>query len=289
MVKIALDSVYEEIVKAGDKGKTLSAQSKMGFIHELLRMGKISQIGKKYYSSFIVPSKETIYRKIESAAEKGILLSSLEKAIAQDLVNKGTVQKINNRFYLSSSIISLKETIYRKIESAAEKGILLSPMEKAIAQDLINKGTVQKVSNRFYLTSWTPRTQKAIIEWLLEQGSIKKVGKKFVIIGKVQGPPRIQPVLMETPSFLEFLEAFQKIYQYLAGGYQRSVSIVPLINGIKEKTNFSRSLIEKWILELPHIFIGSVDLRPFPGEPGISLKDGTEVNRIYVERELVGL
>lgn len=238
MAKITLDSVYKEIAKAGEKGKTLNAQSKMGFIHELLHTGKISQIGKKYFISSIIPSKETIYR---------------------------------------------------KIENAAEKGISLSPLEKAIAQDFVNKGTIQIATKRYYLASWAPRNQKATIEWLLEQGSIKKVGTKFVISGRVQGPPRIQPVPIEHPSFLEFVEAFQKIYRYLAGGYQRSVSIVPLIDNIREQTTLSRDLIEKWVLELPHIFVGSVDLRPFPGEAGISLKDGTEVNRIYVERELVGL
>jgi hypothetical protein len=94
---------------------------------------------------------------------------------------------------------------------------------------------------------------------------------------------------METPSFLEFLEVFQSLYLDEARGYQRSVSIEPLISEIIKKTNLSRSLVEKWILELPHIFIGSVDLRPFPGKPGLYLEDGTEINRIYVERELVGL
>ena len=238
MAKITLDSVFEEIEETKERGKYLRAKSKMNYINQLLQMGKVKQIGKKYFCSAIVPSVDTIYQKIEAAKENGIDLSSMEKAIAEDLVKEGKVKKVYNKFY----------------------------------------------SDKF-----APRTQKDTIEQLMDEGFIKKVRKKYVILGKKIDYLPVKPVQKDIPSFLAFLETFQNLYVHEAQGYQRSVSIIPLINDIINRTNLSRNIIEKWILELPRIFIGSVDLRPFPGEPGLYLEDGTEVNRIYVERELVGL
>lgn len=103
----------------------------------------------------------------------------------------------------------------------------------------------------------------------------------------VKGKKETEPI-----SFLDFTEAIQKEYLSLSGGrYQESIKLLPLIEGVMHRTGISRPQIEKWILELPRIFWGKVDLRPFGKEdgPGLYFSDGTEVQRIYLSRSIYGL
>lgn len=236
MAKITKESVYEEVKKGGIKGKRLSAQSKLPFLEQLVREGKIQKIDSKYYDSGIIPTPEEVYEKVKRAAWNGIPLLPLE------------VHKVQN---------------------------------------LMRDEKVKKVGKKYYLSLYEPLTQKKVIEKLLTSGYLKKSGKKYVIMEPGDVPPESLPP--KVPSFFEFVKTLQHVYLRKAQSYRQGVNILSLIEALVSEMNVSEALAKNWILELPRIFAGIVDLRPFPGERGLTLKDGTEVSRIYLERGIVGL
>jgi hypothetical protein len=289
MAKITEESVYEEIRKAGRKGKGLSAKSKIPHLEQLLRKGEIKKLGSKYYVADIPPRPEEIYEKVERAAWNGTTLLPLEVHVVQDLVRDQKIKKVGKKYYVAD-IISRPEEIYEKVERAAWNGTTLLPLEVHVVQDLVRDQKIKKVGKKYYLRRYEPLTQKKVIERLLNSGTLRKIGTKYVIVREHgEKAPIEKPIPSKIPSFSEFVEALQDIYLRKAREYRHSISIISLLEVLTSEMDISRDLAEKWILELPQIFIGIVDLRPFPGEPGLKKEDGTEVSRIYFERGIVGL
>jgi hypothetical protein len=234
MAKVTKESVYEEIRKAGPKGKALRAKSKMPYLEQLQEERKIKKVKSKYYAMEIIPpSKE----------------------------------------------------VHKKVEEAEYNGTPLPPIEVEVVKHLISDGKIKKSGKKYYLPEFLPLTQKKVIERLLREGILKRSGKKYIIIE----PGGERPSFMRIPSFQEFAETLQDIYLRKASGYRQGINIHSLIEALTSEMDISKALAEKWILELPRVFVGVVDLRPFPGEPGFRLKDGTAVSRIYLERAIVGL
>lgn len=236
MAKITKESVYEEVRKAGIKGKKLSATSKISHLEQLVREGKIQKINSKYYDSGIIPTPEEVYE---------------------------------------------------KVKRAAWNGAPLLPLEVREVQNLMRDEKVRKVGKKYYLPPYEPLTQRKVIERLLTSGYLKRSGKKYVIMPLGDFPP--EPLPPKVLSFFEFVKNLQHVYLRKAQSYRQGVNILSLIEALISEMNISEALAENWILELPRIFAGIVDLRPFPGEQGLTLKDGTEVSRIYLERGIVGL
>jgi hypothetical protein len=322
------ESVYEEIRKAGTKGTALSAKSKIPFLEELSREGKVEKIDSKYYATDVIPSSSEIYKKIERAGEKGIKLTPFEAKISKHMLDEGEIAKVGSFYYLSQyahpddvykkieragekgtklaafeakiskhmldkgdivkvgSLYCLPEyvpdpdEVYKKIERARESGTDLAPLEIEVIKPFVKKRNIKKVGKKYYIPDYEPLGREKVIEKLLNNRILKKVGKKYIFLPK---PP--EPI----PSFAEFVETLQKIYLRKAGGYRKSINIVSLVEAVTSEMDVPRKVAEKWILELPRIFVGTVDLRPQPGEPGLNLEDGTEISRIYLERGLVGL
>ena len=236
MAKPTKESVYEEIRKAGKKGKGLSAKSKIFYLEELLKENKIQKIDSKYYITEIIPP--------------------------------------------SSEILG-------RVKEAAENGVSLQPLEVYVVKSLIREGKIKKVGKKYYLPDFEPLTQKKVIEHLLDTRILKKTGTKYIFVRSLDKEPL--PESPEVPSFVELVETLQKVYLRKAREYRKGVPILPLIDELAQEMNISRALVEKWILELPRIFIGIIDLRSFPGESGLTTDDGTEISRIYMERGIVGL
>ncbi|MBU6998820.1 MAG: hypothetical protein HXS41_14445 [Theionarchaea archaeon] len=185
-----------------------------------------------------------------------------------------------------------KQSIYKEIQKKGPSGIAFRAKEKkSSAEELVGEGKVKKIGGRYYPgdvdLDFVLLGQKEVVQRLLDLKALEKSGKKYVFTEKIRvlHGPSVQPEF----SFSEFLETFQDLYLREAGHYRESVRLTPLINDLTSKLGIPRDLAEKWILELPRIFIGIVDLRPFTNEHGIMLKNGTEVTRVYLSRELVGL
>jgi hypothetical protein len=185
-----------------------------------------------------------------------------------------------------------KQSVYKELQDRGLIGIAFTSKEKkSLAEELIREGKVKKIGRGYYSSDidfdFIPLEQAGVIQRLLELKTLEKSGKKYIFTEKIRllREPSVQPKF----SFSEFLETVQELYLREAGHYRESVRLTPLINNLISKLGIPRDLAEKWILELPKIFIGIVDLRPFTNEHGITLKNGTEVTRIYLSRELVGL
>ncbi|MGC1122226.1 MAG: hypothetical protein WBA22_14140 [Candidatus Methanofastidiosia archaeon] len=250
-------------------------------------------------------TKQSIYKEIQERGPSGMAFRKKEKkSFAEELVREGKVKKIGEKYYSSdidlSSIASrrtkqsvcTKQSVYEEIQ---EKGLdgktFRSEEKKSFAEELVREGKVKKIGGKYYSgdidLDFMPLKQERVIQRLLELETLKKSGKRYIFTEKIRllREPSVQPEF----SFSEFLETVQDLYLREAGHYRESVRLTPLINNLTSKLGIPRDLAEKWILELPKIFIGIVDLRPFTGEHGIMLKNGTEVTRIYLSRELVGL
>jgi hypothetical protein len=185
-----------------------------------------------------------------------------------------------------------KQSIYKEIQKKGPRGIAFRKKEKkSFAEELVKEGKIKKIGGRYYPDEidldFVLLGQKEVVQRLLDLEVLEKSGKKYVFTEKFRllHGPSIQTKF----SFSEFLETVQDLYLREAGHYRESVRLTPLIDNLISKLGIPRDLAEKWILELPKIFIGIADLRPFTGEHGIMLKNGTEVTRIYLSRELVGL
>ncbi len=233
---ITKESVYEEVRKAGKKGKEIKATKKIPYREELLRENKIQKIKSKYYATEIIPSTHDIFT---------------------------------------------------AVEEAAEKGAVLLPLEVHVVTSLIREGKIKKEGKKYYLPDFVPLNSTQVAESLLKFGYLGKSGKKYIFIRRLDKKPPPEPP--EIPSFAEFVETLQKIYLRKARRYREEVRIFSLLEELTSEMVISRKGAEKWILELPEIFIGIVDLRPFSGEDGLKLKSGAEVSRIYLERGIVGL
>jgi hypothetical protein len=185
-----------------------------------------------------------------------------------------------------------KQSIYKEIQKKGLNGMAFRKKEKeSFAEELVKEGKVKKIGERYYPgeinLDFVLLGQKEVVQRLLDLEALEKSGKKYMFTEKIRllHGPLVQPKF----SFSEFLETVQDLYLREAGHYRESVRLTPLIDNLTSKLGIPRDLAEKWILELPKIFIGIVDLRPFTNEHGITLKNGTEVTRIYLSRELVGL
>lgn len=229
-------------------------------------------------------TKESVYEEIRKADKKGKKLSAKSKIhYLEQLEKEGEIIKIDSKYY-AADVIPTPEEIYEKVEESEYNGTPLLSLEVHVVQHLIRDGKVKKVGKNYHLSGFVPLTQKGVIERLLGNGYLKRSGRKYVIIGSTG-----QPSLVKVPSFFEFVETLQDIYLRKAREYRQGVSILPLIEALVSEMDISRNQAKKWILELPKTFVGVVDLRPFPGEPGLKTKDGAEVSRIYLERGIVGL
>lgn len=239
MAKVTKESVYEEILERGSKGKRLRAEKKKPFLNELLEEGKIKKVRYNFYIPEFAPTKEKVYQKVKEAGKNGVSLNITERELIEPLVKQGKVKKA-----------------YRK----------------------------------YYLPKYAPLYQKEVVERLLKNGYLKKMKSRYIFIRPLDEKivSRIEPSI-KVPSFLEFAKTIQEIYLRMAGEYRQSIKIVPIIKELTERTSIPRKAAEKWILELPRIFLGKVDLRPFPGEEGLIMEDGSKVARIYLERGIVGL
>jgi hypothetical protein len=185
-----------------------------------------------------------------------------------------------------------KQSICKELKKKGPNGIAFSNKEKIrLAEELVREGKVQKIGERYYSDDidldLVPLEQKEVVQRLLDLEALRKSGKKYIFTEKVRLLHGSSGQLEF--SFSEFLGTVQNLYLREAGHYRESVRLTPLINNLISKLGIPRDLAEKWILELPKIFIGVVDLRPFAGEHGIKLKNGIEVTRIYLSREIVGL
>ncbi len=232
-------------------------------------------------------TKESVYEEIREKGHEGKTLRSEEKkSFCQTLLREGKIKKVGKRYY-SPEFAPTAEMVYRKVKEAGEDGASLKTVEKELVKPLIQEGKVKYVYKKYYLSKFSPLKQKEVVERLLSGGKLKRLGKTyFIFIEDTFGPP---PPPVEIPSFLEFAKRVQDIYLRMAGEYRQSVKIMPLIEELISKMNIPRIVAEKWILELPRIFLGRVDLRPFPGERGLKMEDDSEVARIYLERGIVGL
>ncbi len=232
-------------------------------------------------------SKESVFREVRKTGKKGKRLSAKSKMpFLEQLEREGEIKKIDSKYY-ATEIIPRPEEIYEEVERAAENGTVLLPLDVYVAQHLIREGKIKKSGKKYYYWRFAPLTQKDVIARLLSDGILRRSGRKYVI---VVGPgERPLPRPLEVPSFSEFAETLQNIYLRKARGYRQGVNILSLIEALTSEMDISEALAKKWILELPRTFVGVVDLRPFPGEPGLKLEDGTEVSRIYLERGIVGL
>ncbi|KYK31956.1 MAG: hypothetical protein AYK19_16020 [Theionarchaea archaeon DG-70-1] len=284
MAKVTKESVYEEIEKAGEKGKTFRNEEKKSFSQGLLREGRIKKVGKRYYSPEFAPTAEMVYQRIEKAGKDGIALKEFEVELIKPLIHEGRIKKIEKAYY-AAKFAPTAEMVYQRIEKAGKDGIALKKHEVELIKPLIQEGKIKYVYKKHYLSKFSPLKQKEVVEYLLSSGKLKCLGKTyFILIEDDIGPPPV-----EIPSFLEFAKKVQEIYLRMAGEYKQSVKIMRLTEELISKMDISKTVAEKWILELPRIFLGRVDLRPFPGEKGLKMENGSEVTRIYLERGIVGL
>jgi hypothetical protein len=285
------ESVYEETRKRGSKGYAPRSKEKISFLEELSRDGKIKKIGKKYYLLEFAPGPEEIrrpiYREVQKAGQKGKTYTSKEKGfICEELARDGRIKKVGKKYYLSE-LVPDPPLVIAKIREAGEDGVSLSPIESEVLKVSKDKKRVRKIGDKHYYERFGPLKQKEVIKRLLDDGRLVRSGKNSYVFVKGTVSPRLYPV--EVPSFLEFAKKVQDVYLSMAGDYRRSINIRSLIGELGQRMGISEPLAEKWIVELPRIFLGRVDLRPFPGEEGLKLDDGSEVARIYLERGLVGL
>jgi hypothetical protein len=239
MAKITKESVYEEILESGSKGKALTSEKKIPYLNELLEEGKIKKVRYSYYIPEFAPTTEKVYQKVKEAEENGVSLNITERELIEPLVKEEKVK-----------------TAYRK----------------------------------YFISEYAPLYQKEVVKLLLDKEYLEKVESRYVFIRPLDGESerRIEPSI-KVPSFLEFAKTIQEVYLRMAGEYRQSIKIVPLIRELTAKTDIPKKAAEKWILELPRIFLGKVDLRPFPGEEGLVMEDGSKIARIYLERGIVGL
>jgi hypothetical protein len=279
--------IYREIQKAGQKGKKYTSKEKESICGELIRDGRIKKIGKKYYLSELIPDPDDIYRMVQKAGSEGIVFKGkIETSISGQLAKEGRIKKVGKKYYLSE-LIPDPRIVIQKIREAREDGVSLNPIESGILKTSEEKEKARKIGDRYYYEEFVPSgplKQKEIIDQLLEDKKLIRSGKNFYIPAKAFPEPYV-----EVPSFLKFAREVQKVYLSIAGEYRKSVNIRSLISELAQGMTISEPQAEKWIVELPRIFLGRVDLRPFPGEDGLKLDDGSEVARIYLERGLVGL
>lgn len=233
------------------------------------------------------PTKESVHEEIKKAGKKGKKLTAKSKiSYLEELSKEDRIQKIDTKYYATEIIPSSSEVLTR-VKEAAEKGAALLPLEVHIVKSLIREGKIKKVGKKYYLPDFEPLTQKMVIEHLLDNRILKKTGTKYIFVRKPdKGPP---PEPTEIPSYAQFVETLQKTYLRKAREFRKGIALLPLIEELAQEMNMSRKLVEKWVLELPRIFVGIVDLRSFPGESGLMREDGTEISRIYMERGIVGL
>ena len=232
-------------------------------------------------------TKESVYEEIRKVGKKGKGLTAKSKIpYLEELLRGNRIQKINSKYY-ATEIIPPSHEVFTTVEESAEKGAALLPLEVHVAKSLIHEGKIKKVGRKYYLPDFVPLNSTQVAECLLKLGYLGKSGKKYTFIRRLDKKPPPEPP--EIPSFVEFVETLQKIYLRKAREYRKGVTILPLIEELAHEMNISRALVEKWVLELPRIFIGIIDLRSFPGESGLVTEDGTEISRIYMERGIVGL
>jgi hypothetical protein len=228
-------------------------------------------------------TRESVYEETRERGYGGFAPKNKDKiSLLNELLREGKVEKVRNRYYLPEYAPTPQE-VYDKIEEAGNDGVSLDTTEVYLIKPFVDRGEVRKVYTRYFLKEHSPLKQKEVIEHLLNEKRLKPLGKTYyILIDGFLPPGRI-------PSFLEFAKKVQEIYLHMAGEYRRSVNIRSLVNELTPGMGISKSLAEEWVVELPRIFLGRVDLRPFPGEGGLKLDDGSEVARIYLERGLVGL
>lgn len=228
-------------------------------------------------------TRESVYEEIRQRGYGGFAPKSKVKiSLLGELLSEGKVKKVRNRYYLPE-YAPTSQKVYDKIKKAGRDGVTLDTAEAYLIKPFVDNGEVRKVYKKYFLKKYSPLKQKEVIEHLLDIRKLNPLGKTYYILVDDFSPPG------RVPSFLEFAERVQEVYLRMAGEYRRSVNIRSLVNELIPGMGISKSLAEEWVMELPRIFLGRVDLRPFPGEEGLKLDDGSEVARIYLERGLVGL
>ncbi|MBU7046128.1 MAG: hypothetical protein HXS54_06785 [Theionarchaea archaeon] len=282
MAKPTKESVYEEIRKAGTKGKKISAKLKIPFLEELSREGKVVKVGSLYCLPEYVPDQDEVYRKIERAGEKGTKLTPLEAEISKHMLDEGKIVKVGSLYYLPEYFPGSNE-VYTKIRRAGEKGTKLTPSEVKIAKSLLDEGEIAKVGSLYCLPEYVPdpdevykKIERAresgtdlapleieVIKPLTKKGKVKKVGKKYYVpdyepltrekviekllnnkvLKRVEKKYIFLPKSPESiPSFAEFVETLQKIYLRKAGGYRKSINIVSLVEAVTSEMDVPRKV-----------------------------------------------
>lgn len=234
-------------------------------------------------------TKESVYEEIRERRFDGKMYRKESKlSLSEELVKEGKIKKIRSKYY-APEFAPTAEKVYKKVEEAGKDGVSLNAAEKELIEPLKEEGKVKTAYQKYFLPEYAPLTKKEVVERLLDSGYLKRMRSKYLF---VRGFESVKPEVKREerpPSFLEFAKRVQEIYLRMAGEYRQSVRIMPLIEELTSKMDITRITAEKWILELPRIFLGRVDLRPFPSERGLKMEDGSEVARIYLERGIVGL
>lgn len=232
-------------------------------------------------------TRESVYEYIRKKGYAGFAARSPEKlSFLQELLQEGEVKKVRHLYYLPE-YAPTPQKVYEKLDKAGRDGVSLNTTEVCLLEPFLDRGEVRKVYKKYYLKEYSPLKQKEVIERLVGREKLKPLGKTYYILTDDSSPSR--EGAGKVPSFLEFAKKVQETYLHMSGEYRRSVKIRSLVDELTSRMDIPKSMAEKWIVELPRIFLGRVDLRPFPGEEGLKLDDGSEVARIYLERGLVGL
>jgi hypothetical protein len=230
-------------------------------------------------------TKESVFEEIQEKGFEGKTFRNQSKLFySQELIREGKIKKICSRYYIPEFAPN-PEKIYNRVKESGKNGISLKKFEKELIKPMVQKGAIKTVYKKYYLSELAPLKSKEVVERLVSRGTLQRLGKTYYILVE----ERVEPQLVEVPSFLEFAKSVQEIYLRMAGEYRQSVRILQLVEELLTQTDIPKAIAEKWIVELPRVFLGRVDLRPFPGEKGLRLDDGSEVARIYLERGIVGL
>jgi hypothetical protein len=189
MAKVTKESVYEEILESGSKGKALTSEKKMPYLNELLEEGKIKKVRKSYYIPEFAPTTEKVYQKVKEAGKNGVSLNITERELIEPLVKEGKVK-----------------TAYRKPKYFLRKHAPL--YKKEVVEYLLDEGYLKKKKSRYIFVrdlepgKIEPKKVPSLFEFL------KTLQKIYLRRGKgYQESVRIIPLVEELTSEMDISRA----------------------------------------------------------------------------------
>ncbi|MGD2248008.1 MAG: hypothetical protein PVF58_06350 [Candidatus Methanofastidiosia archaeon] len=190
MAKYTKESVYEEILESGSKGKRLTSEKKMPYLNELLEEGKIKKVRYNYYIPEFAPTTEKVYQKVKDAGKKGVSLNITERELIKPLVKEGKVK-----------------TAYRPPKYFLRKHAPL--YKKEVVERLLDKGYLKKIKSRYIFVrdleepgKMEPKKVPSLFEFL------KTLQKIYLRRGKgYQESVRIIPLIEELTSEMDISRA----------------------------------------------------------------------------------